>query len=557
MSALDEHLKRHRRKIIDREEKTFREMLTAYDDIERELKKSFDELQKKIEEAQAAGETISPSWFYRERRLKNLLTEVEKQIARFGGAATRIVEREQRAAIKIAVSQAQDNFDFQIDGTGFEARDLGLTLNYKSVETAVGLMGDGSPLASYFEQQLAPLVAERIKSEVIKASAIGTDFKTIAKRLTETGGITKHRAFSVARTEVNRVRRETTRQIYQDNSDIVSAWEWVASKSSRTCPLCLAMDGKKFPLDEPFPQHINCLCTMKSVIDGLPARKRTIGRDWFEQQPDDVQETILGKENFLAYQKHNLTLDDFVAFRNDKRFGKSVTRKPLAKILADKGVLDESKLEEIFSPKNIKVSFENGTKQQLEKLLGKKLSRNEVGALVGALDDAKIKISFDEDNDEKLFFEIEHPLVALQQRTLGLDYEDRLYFHNDYFRTAKDAPKGTGLKSFTTQALTAKKFGVEYIHTRAAGDASNPSFNGYYTWARIGYNAPLTDRLKQQLPEKYQKCKDLNELMLAGGKDEWKKHGTSRDMIFDLSDDAISWQVLENYLRERGFVVRF
>ena len=341
MSAIDDHLRKHRRKIIDREEKTFREMLAAYAETETELKKSFDDLQKQIEEARANGEMISPAWFYRERRLKNLLTQVQQQIAGFGGKAAKIVEREQRAAIQIAVRQAQENFDFEISGTDFDSRDLGSTLNPRTVETAVGMMGDGSPIIEYFEQQLAPLVAEKIKSEVIKAAAIGTDFKTIAKRLQETGGITKYRALSVARTEVNRVRRETTRQIYQDNSDIIEGWEWVASKSTRTCPLCLAMDGTIFKLDEPFPQHINCRCTLKAVIEGLPARPRTLGKDYFEKLSDEDKENILGKEAFLAYQNHDLTLKDFVAFRNDKRFGKSVTRKPLAKILADKGISDD------------------------------------------------------------------------------------------------------------------------------------------------------------------------------------------------------------------------
>jgi uncharacterized protein with gpF-like domain len=126
------------------------------------------------------------------------------------------------------------------------------------------------------------------------------------------------------------------RQIHEDNKDIIEAWEWVASKSARTCPLCLAMDGRQFPLDKPFPQHPNCRCTLKAVIEGLPAPKRTIGNDWFESQTDDVKRQILGGENFKAYKKHNLTLNDFVAFKTDARFGESVTRKPLAKILADR-----------------------------------------------------------------------------------------------------------------------------------------------------------------------------------------------------------------------------
>ena len=336
MSALDEHLKKHRKQIVDREEATFRAMLSAYGEIEKELQKSFDDLQRKVEKAAADGETISPSWFFREQRLKNLLAQVNEQVVRFGGAAAKIIEREQSAAIKIAVAQAKENLKFQIgDDNEFE-QSFGGSFNTRTVENAVGLIGDGSPLLSYFEETLAPAVAEKIKSEIIKAAAIGTDFKTISKRLQATGDITRYRALATARTETNRVRRETTRQIFQENDDLIEGWEWVASKSTRTCPTCLALDGRIFPLKEPFPQHVNCRCTMIPVIKGFSRRPRTIGKDWFDGLSDEGKASVLGKETFLIYQQNNLSLNDFVAFKNDKRFGKSVYQKPLAKILADK-----------------------------------------------------------------------------------------------------------------------------------------------------------------------------------------------------------------------------
>ena len=108
MSALDDHLKAHRRKIIEREEQTFREILAAYDEIEQELKRAYRELQKKIIDARAAGEEISPSWVYRERRLRKLLDQVNEQIVRFGGRITPIIMREQRAAIQLAIEYDPD-----------------------------------------------------------------------------------------------------------------------------------------------------------------------------------------------------------------------------------------------------------------------------------------------------------------------------------------------------------------------------------------------------------------------------------------------------------------
>lgn len=337
-SALDETLKKHRQRIIEREELAFREMLAAYDGIARELRGEIRKLQEKVDAAKAAGERISPSWFSREQRLKSLLEQVERQIVRFGSTAAQIIEREQRAAIRIAVEQANETFRIVngTNGTDGTNTTLGATLNRRVVENAVGAMGDGSPILNYFEKNLAPAVAEKLRSEIVRAAALGTDFRTIANRLMAAGDITRHRALSTARTEVNRIRRETTRQIYEENSDVITGWEWVAAKSSRTCPVCLALDGRIFKLEEPFPNHINCRCVMIPVIDGVERPRRTLGADWFDRQPDDVKEKILGKLGAAAYNDGQIRMEDFIGWRNSKEFGRSVYTKPLAKVLADK-----------------------------------------------------------------------------------------------------------------------------------------------------------------------------------------------------------------------------
>lgn len=325
MSVLDDTLKRHRRRIIEREEQTFRELLQAYGLIEQELRQSLRELESKISDALAAGEAISPSWFARERRLQTLIDQVKSQIERFGGTAAQITEREQRAALTIAADQASETVRL------IAGESIPTLFNPLVVEDAVGMMGDGSPILEYYAQNLAPKVAEMIRVEVIKAAATGTDFKTIARRLMETGQITRQRALTVARTEVGRVRRETTRNIYQESG--FTEWEWVASKSPRTCPVCLAMDGRRFPIETPFPQHINCRCTMIPVIAGVERPPRTIGTDWFDAQSDEVKAKVLGKGAFEAFARGEVELKDFVGWATSKEFGKRVYTKTLADIV--------------------------------------------------------------------------------------------------------------------------------------------------------------------------------------------------------------------------------
>lgn len=331
MSALDEHLKKHRKRIIDRERRAFAELLAAYADVERELQLQIRVLQAKIKAAKDAGDIISPSWFQAERRLDSLIDQVKIQIERFGMRAASVTTREQRAAIELAISQANETIGL-VGGQG----SIGSMINPRVVENAVGMMGNGSPLIEYYRTKLAPAVAEAIRSEVTRAAATGTDFRTIAKRLRAAGDITRQRALATARTEVNRVRRETTRQFFEDNSDVIEAWEWVSSKSARTCPACLALDGRIFKLTQPFPQHVNCRCTLIAVIVGITRPSRTIGSEWLAEQPYDVQEQVLGKDAAAAYAAGDVELKDFVGWRNSKEFGRSIYTKPLASVLMNK-----------------------------------------------------------------------------------------------------------------------------------------------------------------------------------------------------------------------------
>lgn len=327
-SALEKQLQRHRRQIIEREEQAFRELLIAYEQVERDLNRQYRELQRRILAAQAAGEEISPSWFYRERRLQSLLDQVKQQIERFGFSAAAITAREQRAAITIGSQQTREVFRVMSSAS---SASLGSLLPTRVVEDAVGMMGNGSPIFNYYSETLAPAVVEKIRTEVIKAAATGTDFRTIARRLTQTGDITRQRALMVARTEVNRVRREAARQTMIE-SGIAQKWEWVASKSIRTCPACLWLDGQRFDLKDAFPQHPNCRCTMIPVLDVPDLDERLTGREWVETLgPEDLEE-IFGKQAAAAIARGDIGHGDMVGWKNSKEFGRSIYTKSFGSV---------------------------------------------------------------------------------------------------------------------------------------------------------------------------------------------------------------------------------
>lgn len=201
----------------------------------------------------------------------------------------------------------------------------------------------------------------------------------------------------------------------------------------------------------------------------------------------------------------------------------------------------------------------------LENNPDKDITKEDWAALVGAPPGAKVTVS-SPFSEPTIIVEVEHKWYrGTQQRTISRRFDGRnleLVLHGDYFGVNSRSPKGTGLRVFAMMVKTARTLGIKKIETHAAGDSStsaNPDtergrgWNGYYTWPRFGYNAPLPDSIRYKLPEHLQDAEDLQDLnALPGGADWWKENGVEIDLEFDLSDGSKSMAVLQQYLKIRG-----
>lgn len=131
----------------------------------------------------------------------------------------------------------------------------------------------------------------------------------------------------------------------------------------------------------------------------------------------------------------------------------------------------------------------------------------------------------------------------------------------DEFYLSPLVPKGQGKGSqmFANQVNEFKKLGYEKLETDA-GDARG--MNGFYTWARMGYNIPKSDKmgyemfkstLKRSNDPEIKKAKSLHELMSTEkGRDFWKKEGSFFHGEFDLRDDSNSMRMLEQYINRKA-----
>ena len=107
-------------------------------------------------------------------------------------------------------------------------------------------------------------------------------------------------------------------------SGVVRGWRWSASLSSRTCPACLAMSGRVFPLTAPLRFHVNCRCSISPVIIGESDTPGYLtGSQWLAQQPASVQQQVLGIGGQQAYAVGDVELMDFVALHTNKTWGDS------------------------------------------------------------------------------------------------------------------------------------------------------------------------------------------------------------------------------------------
>lgn len=153
--------------------------------------------------------------------------------------------------------------------------------------------------------------------------------------------ISRRGAAILARTATQHVSNEARRLSYDQNSDVVSEVQWVATLDGRTTPYCRAMDGKRFALDSgprP-PAHIGCRSTtvpvLKSWADiGIDAGDISEGTRasmngqvpdtltydaWLRKQTPDLQDEILGRAKADLF-RNGLTMDKFVDLNTQHEF---------------------------------------------------------------------------------------------------------------------------------------------------------------------------------------------------------------------------------------------
>lgn len=253
-------------------------MVRRYGGAWRRIDMQLSRLQRKIVEAQAAGEQPDPVWLFQQDRYRTLLAQVEGEAARFGHFAEAEVRRLMTTAAAGAVDYAEDSAAATTPKRHRpQIETAWARLPKGAVTDIVGALSEGSPIHDLFATFGADARAAA-ESALVEGMILGENPRKVARRLRASLAGQLSRAQTVARTEMMRAWRESTRRNYQANSSIVQAWVWHSAADGRSCPACWAMHGTEFPLVERLDGHPNCFPAGTRVSG--PAAQAATSR-WF------------------------------------------------------------------------------------------------------------------------------------------------------------------------------------------------------------------------------------------------------------------------------------
>jgi hypothetical protein len=264
----------------------------------------------------------------RKARAVTRLVQIEALIEQFSKSAESRVLTGVRLSLDAGVERGVSN-----------VLKLGIAYNRPAQTVLEELAAQMTPRGAISKlfSEFGPQAAAKAKNTIFTGVALGTPTKTIGRQLAKDLEIPLNRGLLIATDRINSAQRAGTLALYRA-STAVKAWRWSASLSSRTCPVCLAMDGTVHPLTEDMASHPSCRCTMTPVLDPSKPITRQTGEQWFARQSVKVQRQILGATKYELYRDGKLKLADLVVKTSHPLWGPGRTTASLGRLMSSKKV---------------------------------------------------------------------------------------------------------------------------------------------------------------------------------------------------------------------------
>ena len=145
---------------------------------------------------------------------------------------------------------------------------------------------------------------------------------------------------------------------------------------------------------------------------------------------------------------------------------------------------------------------------------------------------------------------------AAYETSIRKEADGKLWAYIHDVRTAAgQRGQGLGIQAFAQQVRAARALGLKRFELWAAGHPGDQTHNGWLTWPKFGFDAPLNRFDLASLPRAYASARTINDLMFLDADEWWAKTGTERSMVFDLGNDSSMMRQFRRYLKKKGLTI--
>jgi len=319
-----------RARLLAREAETMRSMASRWMGVETSLKADMLDLSMYLDELRAKGETVSAARLMQMDRYKALIADARREHEQYSAWAANNIATDQRALVAQGVTDAQR----LIEAAGLDAKIINVVfdrINVSAVEFMAGFAADGTPLYDLLRASYPESVV-RLTEALIQGLAKGTGPRATASIMAENMAGNLDRALLIARTEQLRALRAGNLEQMKE-SNVVKGYIRRAQRNATVCPACLALDGTMQATADIFASHPACQCYAQPVLRFGKTPSFPSGPEWFDDQPEKVQRSILGPGKFQIYKDGNLDWGSVAKVHTDPTWGPMIKQSTLAEIL--------------------------------------------------------------------------------------------------------------------------------------------------------------------------------------------------------------------------------
>ncbi len=318
-STLDDAIEAFQHSILRGERTTASAMVRAYVQSWKRIKTRLAAMQKDYDKSIASGEPVGLNWIYQNSRLADLQMLIGKELSHFTGFAGTKITAAQKKVIAESLTFSRDEMILQL-GPQYDVSDFlrVKSLPTSSIEIMVGINQPDSPLKRLLDR-INIESSQSASDALIEGMILGYNPRKIAPLIRDALGIQLNRALTISRTEVMRAQRLATEENYKANGDIVQKWRWVAALDG-TCPACMAMHGKEFPLSEKMSSHPNCRCVATPVTLSWEELGKQFGFDFSNVDKSGPTFEEIAK-------KYNMSPEQVARYQNRQMTGESYFNK--------------------------------------------------------------------------------------------------------------------------------------------------------------------------------------------------------------------------------------